>query len=167
MAKKKRPTAAAPEGARVLVRNRRASHDYEIHETIEAGVVLVGSEVKSLRESKATIGEGHVQIRNGEAWLVGATINEYPWAHQFNHDPGRDRKLLLHKREIQRLAIKTQQRGFTLIPLSIYLKEGKLKVALALATGKRLFEKREAAREAVAQREIDRAVKRSPGARKP
>src|SRR5690606_34030414 len=99
--------------------------------TIEAGVVLVGSEVKSLRESKASIADGYVDIRNGEAWLVGVTINEYPWANQFNHDPGRDRKLLLHRREIQRLAIKTQQRGFTLIPLSIYLKDGKIKVALA------------------------------------
>lgn len=161
MSRKKTRASEAADGTRVLVRNRRATHDYEIHETFEAGIVLVGSEVKSLRESNASIGEGYVDIRDGEAWLIGVKINEYPWAHQFNHDPLRNRKLLLHKREISRLATKVQQRGFTMIPLSIYLKDGKIKVELALATGKRLYEKREATREAEAQREIDRALKKS------
>lgn len=157
--KKGKKTRSAPDGTKLLVRNRSAARDYQIHDTIEAGIVLVGSEVKSLREAHATIGEAHVQLRHGEAWLVGATIKEYPWANQFNHEPGRDRKLLLHKREIARLAIKVQQRGFTLIPMSIYLKKGRIKVQLALVTGKKMYEKREASREADAQREIDRAMK--------
>ena len=141
------------------MRNRRASHDYHIHETLEAGVVLVGSEVKSLRDARAALGDAYITIEGGESWLMGAQINEYPWANQFNHDPTRRRKLLLHKREIRRLAVKTQQRGFTIVPLSMYLKEGKIKVEIALVTGKRQFEKRDAAREADAKREIDRIMK--------
>lgn len=148
------------DGAQVLARNRRASHDYQIHETVEAGLVLVGSEVKALREAKSSLSDAYAEIHNGEAWLVGAQINEYKWANQFNHDPQRRRKLLLHKREIRKLAIKTQQRGFTLVPLSLYLKDGKIKVELALATGKRFYEKREASREADARREIDRELKK-------
>lgn len=160
MAKKQRTQSVMPEGARVLVRNRRALHDYEIHESVEAGIVLVGSEVKSLREGHANLNDAYAEIHDHEAWLVNAQIKEYPWANQFNHEPTRKRKLLLHKREIRRLEVKTQQRGLTLIPLAIYLKNGKIKVELALASGKRLFEKREASREAEAQREIDRELKR-------
>lgn len=143
----------------MLVRNRRALHDYQIDETIEAGIVLVGSEVKSLREAHGNLNDAYAEIRNDEVWLNNAQIQEYPWANQFNHEPTRPRKLLLHKREIRRLAIKTQQRGFTLIPLAIYLNEGKIKVELGLAEGKKLYEKREATREAEAQRDIDRAMK--------
>ncbi|WP_428268143.1 SsrA-binding protein SmpB [Haliangium sp.] len=162
MAKKKRgPVTTVPDDARVLVRNRRARHDYEIHELIEAGVVLVGSEVKSLRDARGNLNDAYVEIRGREAWLVAAQIQEYPWANQFNHEPTRRRKLLLHRREIRRLAIKIQQRGFTLIPLSMYLKNGKIKVELALAVGKARYEKREASREAEAQREIDRVLKRA------
>lgn len=160
MAKKQGSKQAASDGTQVLVRNRRASHDYQIHETVEAGIVLVGSEVKALRGSKGTLGDAYAEIQNGEAWLVGAQITEYEWANQFNHEPQRKRKLLLHKREIRRLTIKTQQRGFTLVPLSMYLKSGKVKVELALATGKKFYEKREAAREADARREIDRELKK-------
>lgn len=141
------------------MRNRKAHREYQIHETLEAGISLVGSEVKSLRESHGSIGEAYIDIRRGEAWLIGATIKEYPWANQFNHEPDRERRLLLHKREIARLAIKVQQRGFTLIPLSIYLKKGHIKVELGLATGKKLYEKRDATREADAKREIERALK--------
>jgi SsrA-binding protein len=159
MAKKQRTKSVIPDGARVLVRNRRALHDYEIEETIEAGIVLVGSEVKSLREAHGNLNDAYAEIRNDEVWLNNATIQEYPWANQFNHEPTRPRKLLLHKREIRRLAIKTQQRGFTLIPLAIYLNEGKIKVELGLAEGKKQYEKREATREAEAQRDIDRAMK--------
>lgn len=159
MAKKQRTKSVIPDGARVLVRNRRALHDYEIEETIEAGAVLVGSEVKSLREAHGNLNDAYAEIRNEEVWLYNATIQEYPWANQFNHEPTRPRKLLLHKREIRRLAIKTQQRGFTLIPLAIYLNEGKIKVELGLAEGKKQYEKREATREAEAQRDIDRAMK--------
>lgn len=148
------------DGAQVLVRNRRASHDYQIHETLEAGLVLVGSEVKALRQAKGSLSDAYAEIRDGEAWMVGAQINEYKWANQFNHDPQRRRKLLLHKRQIRKLAIKTQQRGFTLVPLSMYLKDGKIKVELAVATGKRFYEKRDTAREADAKREIDRELKK-------
>lgn len=160
MAKKQRTKSVIPDGARVLVRNRRALHDYEIDETIEAGIVLVGSEVKSLREAHGHLNDAYAEIRNDEVWLNNAQIQEYPWANQFNHEPMRPRKLLLHKREIRRLAIKTQQRGFTLIPLAIYLNQGKIKVELGLAEGKKQYEKREATREAEAQRDIDRAMKR-------
>ena len=146
-------------GVRVLVRNRRAAHDYELLETVEAGMVLVGSEVKSLREGRATLGDGFVVFRNNEAWLTGVKIREYPWANQFNHDPERERKLLLHRHELKRLQTKCEQRGHTLVPIAIYLKDGKMKVELALAVGKKLFEKRDAKREADAKREIDRAMK--------
>jgi SsrA-binding protein len=162
MSKKQRTKSTIPDGARVLVRNRRALHDYDIEETMEAGIVLVGSEVKSLRDARGNLQDAYAEIRNDEMWLVNAQIQEYPWANQFNHEPMRPRKLLLHKREIRRAAVKTQQRGFTLIPLAIYLKEGRIKVELALAAGKKLYEKREATREAEAQRDIDRALKQRP-----
>lgn len=157
MAKKK--AGNLPEGAKALVRNRRALHEYRIEERIEAGIVLVGSEVKSLREARAAMGDAYAIPRHGELWLIGLQINEYPWANQFNHEPMRDRKLLLHKREIKKLAIKTQQRGYTLVPLSIYLKDGKIKVELGLGTGKQLHEKRQASKERQDQREIDQALK--------
>jgi SsrA-binding protein len=153
---KPKPTA---DGERTLVRNRRVTHDYQIHETVEAGVVLVGSEVKSLRDGKASIAEGHVVFRNREAWLVGVTIKEYPWANQFNHEPERDRKLLLHRREIARLHDRCQLRGYTVVPVRMYLSKGRIKVELALASGKRQFEKRDSARAADAKREIDRVMK--------
>lgn len=159
MAKKDKAKKVDRDGVRVLVRNRRAAHDYQIHETVEAGLVLVGSEVKSLRDAAASIKEGFVVFRAGEAWLVDTKINEYAWSNQFNHEPKRDRKLLLHKREIRRLAVKCQQRGYTVIPLSLYLKNGKMKAELGLVTGKRLFEKRESNKAADARREIDRALK--------
>jgi SsrA-binding protein len=145
---------------KVVATNRRATHDFQIHDRVEAGVVLLGSEVKSLRDAKATIADGWAEIRNGEAWLHGIQINEYPWANRWNHEPKRTRKLLLHKKEISRLHTKTQMRGFTLVPLSLYFKDGKVKVELALATHKKMHDKRQAKREADDQREIDRAAKR-------
>jgi SsrA-binding protein len=159
MANKSSAKKDSRDGVRVLVRNRRAAHDYELLETVEAGMVLLGSEVKSLRDGRATLGDGHVVFRNSEAWLVGVKIREYPWANVFNHDPERERKLLLHKRELRRLQTKCEQRGHTLVPIAIYLKDGKMKVELALAVGKKQFEKRDAKREADAKREIDRAMK--------
>ncbi len=159
--KRKKKQDFGPDGVKVVVKNKKALHDYQIHERIEAGMVLVGSEVKSLREGRASLAEGYAEIRNNEAWLVGVQINEYPWSHQFNHEPTRKRKLLLHKGEIRKLAIKTQQRGFTLVPLAIYVSEkGKMKIELALATGKRMYEKRESSKEQTAKREIDQAIKR-------
>ena len=144
---------------KVIATNRKAAHDFHIHERIEAGIVLLGSEVKSLRDAKATIPDGWVEIKNGEAWLHGIAINEYPWANLFNHDQRRTRKLLLKKAEIEKLAVKTQQRGFTLIPLQLYFKEGLVKVQLGLVTHKKQHDKRDAKREADDKREIDRAMK--------
>jgi SsrA-binding protein len=128
---------------------------------MEAGMVLLGSEVKSMREAKVTIADGWVEIRKGEAWLHGVQVNEYKWANQFNHDVGRVRKLLLHRQEIDKLSIKTQQRGFTLIPLSLYFKDGRVKVELGLVTHKKVHDKRDAKREADDKREIDRAMKQN------
>ena len=163
MASKKQTMPRAAAGVdeiRVLVRNRRAFHDYEISDRLEAGLVLVGSEVKSLRDAKASLAEGFIEIRVGEAWLVGAQINEYPWANQFNHDPKRPRKLLLHREELARLEVKTSQRGFTLVPLSIYLKGGRIKLELGVARGKKQFEKRESKKQAEAKREIQQELRR-------
>jgi len=160
MARKKSNRSTTSDGVKVLVRNRRAFHDYQIGDRIEAGLVLVGSEVKSLREGRAALADAYAEIRGDEAWLVGVQIKEYPWANQFNHEPLRDRKLLLHRSEIRKLAIKTQQRGYTLVPLALYLKDGKIKVELGLASGKRKYEKRQAAKEATDRREIAQELKR-------
>jgi SsrA-binding protein len=140
---------------KVLLRNRKARHDYAIDETLEAGMVLVGSEVKSLREAAGSLVDAYGDVRRGELWLVGAQINPYPWANQFNHEPLRDRKLLAHRAEIKRLATKVREKGYTLVPLEIYLKDGKIKVELALARGRRQFEKRDRSRAEEAQREMD------------
>jgi SsrA-binding protein len=145
------------DGRKVLVRNRKARHDYDIEETLETGVVLVGSEVKSLREAAGSLVDAHAEIRGGELWLIGAQIQPYPWANQFNHEPFRPRKLLAHRQEIKRLAAKVLGKGMTLVPLEIYVTDGRIKVELALARGRRAYEKRERHRAAEAQREIDAA----------
>jgi SsrA-binding protein len=147
------------EEIKVVATNRKASHDFEIHERIEAGIALVGSEVKSLREAKVTINDGFAEIRRGEAFLVGMQINEYAQANRFNHEPKRIRKLLMHRREIDKLEGKTQLRGYTLIPLALYFKKGKVKVELGLVTHKKQHDKRADKREADDKREIDRAMK--------
>jgi len=147
-----------PEPIKVVATNRKATHDFEVHERLEAGIVLVGSEVKSLRDAKVTLTDGWAHIERGEAWLEGMSINEYPWANRFNHETKRKRKLLLHRDEIKKLADKTKLRGFTLIPLSIYFKNGKVKVELGLVTHKKQHDKREDKKKQDAQREIDRAT---------
>lgn len=139
--------------------NRRARHDYHIEETIEAGLVLVGSEVKSLRDGKANLKDSYGRIDRGEAWLVNAHISPYDPASQFGHDPTRSRKLLLHQREIARLRGKVKERGFTLVPLRMYFKNGRAKVELALARGKHSHDKRAAIREREVRREMDRAAR--------
>ena len=144
---------------KVVATNRKATHEFEIHERFEAGIVLVGSEVKSLRDAKVTLTDGFAEIRNGEAWLVGMNINEYAWANRFNHEPKRSRKLLLHRGEIDKLETKTQLRGYTLIPLQVYFKKGKVKVELGLVTHKKQHDKRADKRAADDKREIDRAMK--------
>jgi SsrA-binding protein len=145
---------------RVLVRNRKAFHDYDIDERFEAGIQLVGSEVKSLRDSHASIAEGFVELRKGEAWLVNVQIEEYPWANQFNHEPKRRRKLLLHRAELAKLAKLTELKGMTILPLEVYLKGAKIKVELGVGRGKKQYEKRESKKTAEARREIDRELAR-------
>jgi SsrA-binding protein len=150
---------AKTSGEQVVSVNRQARHNYSIEETCEAGLVLLGSEVKSLRDGKANLKDSHARIQKGEAFLVNAHISPYPGANQFNHEPTRPRKLLLHKREIARLTGKTKERGFTLVPLKLYFKDGRAKVELALARGKKLYDKRETLRRKVAQREVERSLK--------
>jgi len=145
---------------KVLVRHRKARHDYEIEATWEAGLQLLGSEVKSLRESHAQISDAYAELRHGEVWLVNAKIEPYPWANQFNHEPTRRRKLLLHKQEIHRLSVRMRDTGYTLVPLEIYLKNGKIKIEIALARGKKQYEKRDSKRAQEAQREIEAAGSR-------
>ena len=139
--------------------NRQARHNYFIDETYEAGLVLLGSEVKSLRDGKANLVDSYAQIRRGEAFLINAHISPYAGANQFNHEPTRTRKLLLHAREIERLTGKTKERGLTLIPLKLYFKDGRAKVELGLARGKKLYDKRDTLRRKVAHREVERSLK--------
>ena len=143
----------------VICVNRRARFDYMIEETFEAGLVLVGSEVKSLREGKANLKDSYGRIGKGEAFLLNAHISPYPAASGLNHEPGRTRKLLLHKREIQRLTGKVKERGLTLVPLKLYFKNGRAKVELALARGKKAYDKRDSLRRKETRREIERSLK--------
>lgn len=144
------------EERKALVRNRKARHDYALEDHWEAGLVLVGSEVKSLRDSAASLVDAHVEVRGGEVWLVGAKIEPYKWANQFNHDPMRPRKLLLNKAEIKKLTTKVREKGFTVVPTEIYLKDGRIKVEIALGKGKKEYEKRQSKREQEDRREMDR-----------
>jgi SsrA-binding protein len=139
--------------------NRRARHDYDVEETFEAGLVLTGSEVKALRAGKANLKDSYGRIERDEVWLWNAHISPYGPASQFGHEPTRTRKLLLHRDEIQRLTGKVKERGLTLVPLRLYFKNGRAKVQIALARGKKLHDKRAAIREREVQREMDRALK--------
>lgn len=144
---------------KVLCLNKKAFHDYTIEESYEAGIALLGTEVKSLRLGKANLKDSYVRIEDGEAFLYNTHISPYPYGHQFNHDPERIRKLLLHKREIRRLQGKIQERGYTLIPLKIYLKKGMIKIELGLGKGKTLHDKREDLKRKTADREMEKAMK--------
>ena len=143
-----------------MARNRRARHDYHIDDVVEAGLVLTGTEVKSLRAGRASLTDGFGQVTDGEMWLHGVHIPQYTQGTWTNHEPRRTRKLLLHRKEIDRLAYSTRERGLTLIPLSLYFKDGRAKVELALARGKRTYDKRHALAERDAAREVDRALRR-------
>jgi SsrA-binding protein len=149
---------AVEDGVQVVCRNRRALHDYEIHDTLECGLVLTGTEVKSLRAGVAHLEDSYAKIEGEEVWLVNSEIPEYRMGNRLNHKPRRSRKLLLHRREIDRFAGKAEQKGFTLIPLRFYFKNGLAKVEVAVATGKQQHDKREAKKKADAQREIRRAM---------
>ena len=148
------------QGVKVIARNRRARHDYHIEETFEAGLVLTGTEVKSLRAGRASLNEAFAQISGDELWLHGLHIPEYAQGTWTNHDPRRTRKLLLHRKEIDRLASQVAERGFTIVPLSLYFSSGKAKVELALARGKRTYDKRRDLAQRDAAREVDRALRR-------
>ncbi|HEX3814722.1 MAG TPA: SsrA-binding protein SmpB [Mycobacteriales bacterium] len=147
-------------GTKMIARNRKATHDYFISDKYEAGISLTGTEVKSLRAGRASLVDGYASIRDGEVWLEGVHIPEYTEGSWTNHTPRRSRKLLLHKEEIARLIGKTQDSGVTLVPLSLYFKDGKAKVELALARGKRAYDKRQTMAERDAKREVERVFRR-------
>ncbi|MBV9445129.1 MAG: SsrA-binding protein SmpB [Streptosporangiaceae bacterium] len=148
------------QGRKVIARNRRALHDYHIVDTYEAGLVLTGTEVKSLRMGRASLTDGFAQITDGEAWLHNVHIPEYIQGTWTNHAPRRIRKLLLHRSEIDRLLSTTAEQGLTLIPLELYFKDGHVKVEIALARGKRTYDKRQDLAKRDAAREMDRALRR-------
>jgi len=152
--------ADKPTDRKTLVDNRRARHDYFVEDTVEAGVVLQGSEVKSLRDARAQMSDAYAMVRHGEAWLINLNISEYPWANRWNHAPKRDRKLLLHKKEIEKLDEATMRAGYTLLPLELYLSKGKIKVLIGICKGKQTHDKRQDAREKQAKRDVEAALKR-------
>ena len=151
---------ARENGTRLIAENRRARRDYELLERVEAGVVLTGTEVKSARDGKVQLGQAYGDIRDGEAWLVGASISEYAQGGPLGHEPDRDRKLLLHRGEIDSLHGKVREKGLTLVPTRMYFKDGKVKVELALARGRERADKRRVIAERDAQRQMERALKR-------
>jgi SsrA-binding protein len=144
----------------VIARNKRARHDYAIEDTYEAGVALTGTEVKSLRHGRASLVDGFALVSDGEVWLHNVHIPEYTLGTWTNHAPTRTRKLLLHRGEIDRLIRKTTEQGLTLVPLSLYFKDGKVKVELAVARGKREYDKRQDLAKRDAAREVERAIRR-------
>src|ERR687887_2549705 len=150
---------ARARGEKLIVDNRRARHDYHLVERIEAGIVLTGTEVKSLRDGRASLQQAYAEIRDGEAWLVGAHISVYDAGNIANHDPDRDRKLLLHRKELESLAGKVRERGLTLVPTRLYFRGGRAKVELALARGKELRDKRRDLARREADRDVERALK--------
>jgi SsrA-binding protein len=150
---------AKAKGEKLIVDNRRARHEYHLLERLEAGLVLTGTEVKSLRDGRASLQQAYGDIRDGEAWLVGAHISVYDQGNIANHDPDRDRKLLLHRREVDSLAGKVRERGLTLVPTRLYFRDGRAKVELALARGKEQRDKRHDIAKREAQRDMERTLK--------
>ncbi|MGL4419574.1 MAG: SsrA-binding protein SmpB [Gemmataceae bacterium] len=146
------------DGTITVCRNRRASHEYALMDAVECGIVLVGTEVKSLREGHANLEDAYASVDGNEVWLHGAEIPEYWAGNRVNHKPKRERKLLLHRQEIEKFAAKAAQQGFTLVPTRLYFKEGRAKVEIAVAKGKQTHDKRESLKSAEAQRDIDRAM---------
>ncbi|MBX9627070.1 MAG: SsrA-binding protein SmpB [Gemmataceae bacterium] len=141
-----------------ICRNRRATHDYEITDRLECGVVLVGTEVKSLREGYGNLDDAYAKVERDEVWLMGAEIPEYTFGNRLNHQPKRPRKLLLHRREIAKFAGKASERGFTLVPLRMYFKDGRAKVELGVGKGKQAHDKRQSLKTADAKRDIAKAL---------
>ena len=146
-------------GIKIVATNRKAGRDYHLDDRREAGLVLMGTEIKSIRAGRVNLADGYVQVRDGELWLINVHIAPYDPAGRYGHEPRRPRKLLLHRREIDRLISRVQERGYTIVPVRLYLKEGRAKVEIALARGKRKYDKRQAISKRDAQRDIERALK--------
>lgn len=142
-----------------LVSNRKATHDYELIETFETGIVLKGTEIKSLRDHGGSLAEAYVKVLKGELWLIGCSIAPYKMGNVHNHEERRDRKLLMHKREVERLRMATQEKGLTIVPLAFYFKAGKLKVKIATAKGKKNIDKRAAIKERDEKRQMQKITK--------
>ena len=151
---------AREQGQKFVAQNKKARHDYHIEDTYEAGLVLVGTEVKSLRAGRATLGDGYAEIHDGEAFLHGVHIPVYTQGTWTNHEPRRVRKLLLNRHEIDKIESKVREKGYTLVPLALYFKDGRAKVEIALARGKKSWDKRQALAERQATREVEQAVGR-------
>ena len=150
---------AKEQGRKLIAQNKKARHDFHLHDTFEAGLVLTGTEVKSLRSGRASLSDAYVTVDNNEVWLRGANISEYSYGTWTNHSPKRTRKLLLHRKEIAKLAREADAPGRTIVPLQIYFQDGYAKVLIAVATGKREWDKRQVIAERDAQRETQRALK--------
>jgi SsrA-binding protein len=148
-----------PEGAKTVARNRRAFHEYAIEEKFECGIELVGSEVKSIRAGNMAFGDSYGRIRDGQLWLVGFRISPYDQASIFNHEPDRERRLLMHKDEVRRMRRRVEERGYTLIPLQIYIKRGLVKVELGIGKGKKQYDKRQAIKQRDQGREAEREAR--------
>lgn len=157
---KSNPPERKRDNERMVAQNRRAKHEYEVLETLECGIVLVGSEVKSLRTGKLSLDESYGRLKGGEVWLIGCDIPEYTQANRFNHEPRRPRKLLLHRREIRKFASKAYEQGLTLVPLKMYFKLGRAKLLLGICRGRKLHDKREKIKKTDVQRDIQRAMRR-------
>ena len=151
--------SAQRRGDRVVTSNRRAFHEYHIIESIEAGVVLTGTEIKSIRDGKATISEAYARVDAGELWLIGSNIAPYTHGNRANHEPDRPRKLLVHRRELDRLRSSVEQKGLTLVPLRLHLKQGRAKIDIGVARGKKLYDKRTADADRQSRRDVERALR--------
>lgn len=152
-------TKQSQQGIKQVAANRKALHEYFIEDTVEAGIVLTGTEIKSVRAAGVNLRDGFVMIRSGEAWLLNVHIAPYDFGNRENHEPRRERKLLLHRQELRKLQGKVSERGWTIVPLKMYLKDGRAKVEIALVRGKRLYDKRDAVAERDADRELRRTLK--------
>ncbi len=159
MAKQKETPDREHDNERLISQNRSARHDYEVLDTLECGIMLVGSEVKSLRTAHVSLDEAYARIKGGEVWLVGCDIPEYLQANRFNHEPRRPRKILMHRREIIKFASKAYETGLTLVPLKMYFKKGKAKLLLGVCRGRKTHDKREKLKTRSVQRDIQRAMR--------
>jgi SsrA-binding protein len=158
--KTKKKAGGDNKNERVIADNRKARHNYHVLDTLECGIALLGSEVKSLRSGGLSLDEAYGRVEEGEVWLVGANIAEYRFSHALNHEPKRRRKLLLHRREVRKFAGQAFEKGLTLVPLKMYFKEGRAKVLLGICRGKQKHDKRDAMKHREMQRDIDRAMRR-------